>query len=570
MTENNNLTPQAQSKKNARFNHVWWIPLIALLIVSYIAINRYLSQGPLITITFADAEGLTVEKTKVRYKDVSIGQVEKIQLSDDYKTVTISVRMDKDSESMLKENTRFWVVKPRIGITQISGLNTLLSGNYITIEPDKNPNSEYRYQFEGLELPPIITQDEPGLKLTLLAGKASSLYPGTAVYYKGMQVGSVNRVYFSKDYLWVKADIFISAPHDQLIRSSTKFWSASGFSVDIAGGGVSVDMESVEALIAGGITFATPVSLSQTDTQVDNGTEFILYDNKKTAFEKNAGRKHFYVTYFDGSVKGLSVGAAVMMQGLAIGKVKEIQLLFDEQREQTRIPVLFEVYESRIRMAASNKSKDSPDNPDSDNPNSPDNSNKIAEHLLEGGLQARLETDSLLTGSKYISLIFDNPKDKTPLSLDPITGYHIVPSTPDSFDALTSGVTALVNKVNRLPLNDITDNLNSLLGSASDKVEELEIQNSLNELNSLLKEGKSLSKSAKKTLKSLDQSISVLAKSMDKALSGFSPDAPLYYNLNNTLEELNSTLDSIKSVSDMLDRKPDALIFGEEKKYDKE
>lgn len=551
--------PKARAKKNARFNHVWWIPLIALLIVTYIVVNRYLSQGSLVNITFTSAEGLAVEKTKVRYKDVSIGQVEKISLSEDYKNVTVSVRMSKNSEGMLRENTRFWVVKPRISITQISGLNTLLSGNYITIEPDKNPDSAYRYQFAGLENPPIITQDEPGLKLTLLASQANSLYPGTAVYYKGMQVGTVNRVYFSSDHLWVKADIFVTSPHDKLIQTNTKFWSASGFTVDVATDGVSVDMESVEALIAGGIAFATPVTLASDDEAVTEGTEFILYDDKNSAFEKNSGRKHLYVSYFDGNVKGLAVDAPVMVQGLAIGKVKDIQLLFDEQQDRTRIPVLFEVYESRIGMIDSA----------ADNDSEGGRLSSISEHFLTGGVQARLTTDSLLTGSKYVDLFFTDSDSRTPLVVDGITGYSIVPTSPDSFNALTTGVSELLNKVNQLPLADVVENVNKLLKNADDKVSQLEFQSSIDELNRLLQEGRVLSKSARNTLKSLNQTVSALSQSVDKALSGFSPDAPLYYNLNTTLEELNSTVESIKAVTDMLDRKPDALIFGEDRKHDK-
>ncbi|PIE45449.1 MAG: hypothetical protein CSA45_02505 [Gammaproteobacteria bacterium] len=544
---------EAIKKKNTRFNHVWWLPLIALLVVTYVAVNRYTSKGPLITITFSSAEGLAVGKTKVRYKDVEVGKVERIDLNDHYGGVTVFVRINKANESMLRKNTRFWVVKPRVSITQISGLNTLLSGNYISIEPDKNSDSDYRYQFDGLETPPIITQDEPGLKLTVLTNKASSLYPGTTVYYKGMPIGRVNRVYFSDDYLWVKADIFIAAPHDKLIHPMTKFWSTSGFSIDASADGINVEMESVESLFAGGITFETPVSSQIDDAKtIENGTEFFLYANKKQAFEQSSGRKQHYVTYFDASVKGLEIGSSVTMQGINIGKVKDIQLLFDAKKNQTRTPVLFEIYESRLRLVNENNI-------------TPLSIQQVSEKLIRNGLKAQLETANLLTGAKQIALVMtkqSGAKDQ-PLLVDKITGYPILPSTAQSFDAITASVSNLANKVNQMPLDEIANNLNRLLKNADKTISSLTIDETLKRVDSLLENTTGLSNHATKSLKTLDRSLVKLTKRVEKTLSGFSPDAPLYYNLNKTLKKLNDTLHSLKSIVDTLDRKPNALIFGD-------
>ncbi len=551
----------ALTEQNDKFNHVWWLPLMALLMVAYVAINHYTSKGALINITFSTAEGLEAGKTKVRYKDVIIGVVEKISFDTDYKAVKVSVRMNKDSEGLLRQNTRFWVIKPRIGITQITGLNTLLSGNYITMEPDKNPQSPFRYDFEALEAPPIISQDEPGLKITLLSNRAASLYPGTAVYYKGMTVGSVNRVYFSDDYLWVKADIFIAAPHDKLINNSTKFWSSSGISIGASATGVEINMESVEALITGGITFATPVTLPGfgNDTPVSNGTEYLLYANEKAAHEQNTGRKQYFVSYFNSSIKGLEVGAPVMIQGMSIGKVKDIQLLFDEKKAMTRIPVLFEIYESRLRIIDDN---------DDNKPSDSQAINELTAHLVRDGLRTQLETGNLLTGSKYISLVFteEHIADNRPaLPLDPITGYRQLPSTIENFEAITAGVGSLVNQLNQLPLDDIANNLNNLLKTTDSTISSLTLKQTINEFNALLKEGKGLSKTANSTLTSLKNSVSALVGTTETTMAGFSADAPLYHNLNTTLEQLNETLAALRAVTEMLERNPNALVFGEDK-----
>lgn len=551
-TQSAPAVPKAQIKtaKKRGFNHVWWLPLIALLAVVYLLVNRYTSQGPLITIRFETAESMEINKTKLRYKDVDIGHVEKITLGENYQDVLVSVRLNKTNEGLLREKSQFWVVRPRISVTRVSGLGTLLSGAYIAIDPDRNSDSDYRYEFEGLESPPVVTQDKPGLRLTLLTSKASTLSPGSAVYYKGMQVGSVDRVYFSKDYLWVKADVFIASPHDLLIKQTTKFWSASGISIDAGANGFEVEMESVETLLAGGIVFETPVTL-QKELNVSNGTEYVLYDNKKQAYEQNYGKKFYYVTYFEGSVSGLQAGSPVMIQGIEVGKVKDIQLLFDEKTGESHIPVLFEIYENRLGLV---------------NPVSDSELLSVTKKLVEEGLlRARMETASLLTGGKFISLVEDDgvSKKKETLKTDIITGYPIIPSVPESFDELAAGVNNLIAKVNQMPLNDIASNVNSLITNANDKVDQLELSSTVDALNDLLKEGQSISGSAKKTLRNLDYAVTKLSKTAEKALQGFSPDAPLYYNLNNTLQSLNETLNSLRAVTDMLERKPNALIFGE-------
>lgn len=237
-----------------------------------------------------------------------------------------------------------------------------------------------------------------------------------------------------------------------------------------------------------------------------------------------------------------------------IGKVKDIQLLFDEKNGTTRIPVLFEIYESRLGIVNAVDDQQARD---------------ISEKLVQKGLRTQLETANLLTGAKHIALTLtkSSPKGQTVvLKDDPVTGYPILPSVPQSFDALTSGVTSLINKVNSLPLEDTVANVNSLIRSADDKVNSMDLQQSLTELNALMKNGQVLAKDAGKTLKNLNYAVSKLSKSMEKTLSGFSPDAPLYYNLNTTLQELNETLTSLKAVSRMLERNPNALIFGEQKK----
>ncbi len=579
----------AKRQKRERFNHVWWLPLIALLMVSYITVTHFTTRGTLVTISFKTAEGLEINKTKVKYKDVIIGKVESIKLNDDFEGVKVGVRMSRDAENLLRKDTRFWIVKPKLTVTQVTGLNTLISGFYITLDPGKTSDSEYQYEFKGLENAPVLTQEETGLNIVLLSARASAFKQGTAVYYKGYTVGKVNKVSLSEDYQWVKAEVSIESPHHKLIKPNTRFWSSNGIAITADSEGLEVQMESLETLVAGGITFGTPET-SYDLGKVENGQEFRVYNNEEEANEKSIGNTYSFVTYFDGSIQGLDEDAPVTVQGIKVGKVKSIQLLFDEKLVKPLTPVIFEVYEESFHLVSHKRN-----NGESDNENNQLTSiertdiKELVERLLKRGLRAQLNTSSIITGKKHLALVFDEKStQEVALQIDPITQQTLLPSTVESFDAITSGVSNLVNKVNALPLEDIAGNVNSLVKTANNKVnsiaidktmahinslvanadkkiKRLPLENTVNQFNAFLKEGRTLSSTAKSTFKKLNQSVSKISKTAEDTLDGYSADAPLYYNLNNTLTQLNETMSSLKTVLDMLERHPNSLVFGEDK-----
>ncbi|PID62844.1 MAG: hypothetical protein CR974_02745 [Gammaproteobacteria bacterium] len=584
-----------KTSREQGFNHAWWLPLLALLITTYFIVGHYTSKGTLITISFKSAEGLEVKKTKIKYKDVVIGRVEAIELKETLDGVKVRARMDRSSEELLRKDTRFWIVKPRLSATQITGLNTIISGSYITLDPTKDPTSDYHYEFIGLERPPVISQEEAGLKIKLSSTKASLLAPGTSVYYKGFNVGRVDSVDLSEDNLSVKANVFIKSPHHKLIKPTTKFWSASGVTFGAGAEGVEVSIESIEALLGGGIAFETePSLLNRDDVVVPEDTEFTLFDNKKRAEEQETGRAFYFVTYFDGSIKGLKVGAPVTVQGMKIGSVKEVSLQFDEALINSRVSVLFEIYESRFRRISTQG--------ENNRTASPRELENFTDKLLQKGLSAQLETGSLLTGSKEIALIFDKRNRHTSArKIDPLTQFTVVPSAPDSFAAITEGAAEFVQKINALPLEQVGDNvnqlltsanqqvkqlplaaignnLNAVLGTAKDKLDKADIDQLIKRLNSLianidkqiarlpldktlkningvLKESKGVVRAAKSTLQTAQKAVKRLS-------AAYSADAPLYYNANLSMEQLNTTLVSLQAILDLLERNPNSLIFG--------
>ncbi|MPV85221.1 PqiB family protein [Ostreibacterium oceani] len=568
--ETNTPLPEATRTPENKFNHVWWIPFIAFLVAAFLVVSHFTSQGPLITIQFDNAEGISVENTKLKYKSVTIGQVEKITLDESLDNVLVYIRLQKGSENLIRKDSQFWIVKPRIEVTKISGLNTLLSGAYITIDPAKDQNQDYQYHFVGLSDPPITTQDKPGLRLTLLAEKSTAFYPGSAVYYKGMPVGNIERVYFSDDYLWVKVDVFINAPHHQLIRQNSKFWSAGGISVKTSANGIDVALESIEALVAGGIAFETPIELLLNDEAVTSHTEFFLYPNKTIAYEQQFGKKQLFVSYFESNISGLSTDAQVLMNGITVGKVKAIQLMFDPISGKTYTPVLYEIYEDRITVL--NSSHDTSHNTANDTSNRT-TAASLTNQLIQSGLHARLVTANLLTGSKNITLAMSDNIIPLPLQLatvDDLTGYPILPTQPESLETITDSIATFVDKINQMPINELVTSANQLLNNADTTLTQLNLQPTLDAFNALLKDGQQLSQASHQSIQQLTKSIETLVKQTESVIAGYSPDAPLYHGLTDTLGELNDTLSSLKILSEMLTRSPDALIFGENRRQQSE
>ena len=228
--------PQATvvPRSRARISVVWIIPILAAVVALGIAVQRILSEGPTITIVFKAAEGLEAGKTVVKYKDVNIGQVTAVQLSSDHTRVEVTAKMDKSVADLMVEDAKFWVVEPRITLSGISGLGTLLSGNFIGFEVGRSAKKQRR--FVGLETPPVITGDQPGRQFVLRADSLGSLGIGSPIYYRRLQAGQVVAYDLASDGKAIDVKIFVNAPYDQFVTPGTRFWNASGIDVSVGAG----------------------------------------------------------------------------------------------------------------------------------------------------------------------------------------------------------------------------------------------------------------------------------------------------------------------------------------------
>src|SRR5919108_4005427 len=437
--------PEAEVKTSRGISIVWLVPLVAAVIGIWLAYTTLQERGPTITITFDNAEGLEAGKTKVKYKDVEVGTVESVRLSEDLKHILVTAEMVKDAESYMTEGTRFWVVSPRLGAGGVSGLGTLLSGVYIGVDP--KPGAAAR-EFVGLAEPPLITSDTPGRHYTLRATTRGSISRGSSVYFRGIEVGQVVDYALADDNQSLDIQVFIRAPHDQLVQDDSRFWNASGFRASLTASGVQVATESVQSLLTGGIAFDTPMSATPGKPSAEN-TVFTLYDSYDAVTQAGYTTKVPYLIQFDESVRGLSPGAPVEFRGMRVGTVSDVGLQIDVATESIRIPVTIEIEPQRIQFTGTDDVealiKESP--------------YALMEKLVERGLRAQLQPGNLLTGQMLVDLGFH--PNAAPANLDRSGEYPEIPSVPSEIDALTASASGILTELAALPLNELVQDLRS-------------------------------------------------------------------------------------------------------------
>ena len=288
-------------RRRQRISMVWLIPILAAVVAIGIAIQRILSEGPTITIVFKVAEGIEAGKTFVKYKDVNIGQVTAVELSDDHSMVEVTARIAKSAAGLMVEDAKFWIVQPRVTLSGVSGLGTLLSGNYIGFEAGKSDKKQRN--FTALETAPIITGGQPGRQFVLKASDLGSLGIGSPIYYRRLQVGQVIAYDLSSDGKAMDIKIFVNAPYAKYVNPGTRFWNASGIDVSVGAGGVEVRTQSLVSVLAGGVAFDTPPFAVKAEPAAVN-TIFTLYSDQSTAMKQPESVSARYVLLFQRILAG--------------------------------------------------------------------------------------------------------------------------------------------------------------------------------------------------------------------------------------------------------------------------
>lgn len=516
-------------RRRWRISLIWLVPAIALVTSISMLIQTWISAGPEITILFQNAAGLEAGKTAVKYKDVTVGMVKNIALNPDSSQVQVSVQLNKNAEYLAHADSRFWVVRPRLGISGVTGIDTLLSGAYIGA--DKGHSSEASKVFTGLEIPPPIINDRPGRRFVILTDDLGSLDIGSPVYYRRVQVGRVAAYQLSEDGRNVSLQVFIDAPYDRLVTPDTRFWNASGMDLSIGTDGFRLKTQTVAAIMAGGIAFLTPDNGTKNFT-TNPTTEYLLAKDQETATAPPDGPSVPFRLRFERSVHGLAVGASVEFSSVSIGKVTSINLDYSPSGYRFPTIVDIKIFPNRLGHVLDKLPKPTGEG---------DIEQATAEftrNLVAHGLRAQAIPSNFLTGQLYISLDFvpDAPKVVFDLQAQPL----LLPTISGGLDKLQEQMAGIVSKINKMPLESIGAHLDTTL---------VEMNKTLLQINH-------------QTLPAANLLIQQSTKTTKNAQDILAEDSPLMINFSQTLQELTRTLHAVRSLATQIDRHPESLLRG--------
>ncbi len=254
------VSSRIEKVKSAKVSVVWAIPLLALIVGGYLVFARLQAIGPNVTITFQDGDGVLPGQTPIRYRGVRVGTVHSVELSEGRQKVKLKARLDHSAASLAREGSQFWIVSPQVSAAGLTGLQTIVSGPYIQVEPG---NGKKTNEFVGVEKAPLAENLRHGLELILTAPHISTLNAGAPVYTRGLEVGEVESVGFNDDATAVNIRIRIQDKYASLVRQNTVFWNAGGLDVSLKFLGIDISAESMRSLVVGGIAFATPTPLGR-------------------------------------------------------------------------------------------------------------------------------------------------------------------------------------------------------------------------------------------------------------------------------------------------------------------
>ncbi len=539
--------PEIAVKKKGGFSIVWIIPIVAALVGGWLAYKTISEKGPTIRISFSDSAGIEAGKTKIKYKSVEAGVIKDVEMAEDLSQVFVTAEMKKSTEPHLTENTRFWVVRPQIGLGGVSGLDTLVSGAYIEIDPQSGPPT---LEFMGLDTPPLVTSREKGTQYVLVAQKLGGLQPGSPLDYHGVQAGEVMDFHFAEDGQSLLINIFVKTPFDKRIREHTQFWNASGIQAKVGAEGINVEVASIAALIAGGISFDTPILDVENANQSPEGFTFELYKSYDKIGESAITTKRPFIALFDGSLRGLSIGAPVEFRGIRVGTVSDIKAEVDQKSMNIQIPVYFQIEPERIQTTSKSEAV----------ARSNAEAYKNIDSMVRKGMRAQLMTGSLLTGQLYVDLDFHPDLPVKGLNYD--RKYPVIPTVPATMDEFRTTAASLLRQLRNLPLDKIAHEILETTEGANQLVNSPEAQEAMQSLNAALGNVEKLTEGMDKRVNRLQFSVEKTLAKAREALELADPNSPAAENLNSALKEMAAAARSIRVLADYLEQHPEALVKG--------
>ncbi|MBZ5488213.1 intermembrane transport protein PqiB [Halomonas aquamarina] len=527
---------KARPSRQTRLSPIWIVPIVAIIIGLWLVYDNYTSRGTTITLTMNNAEGIEAGNTLIRSRNVEIGLVQSVQLSDDLSHAVITARIQPQADSMLREDSRFWVVKPRIGREGISGLGTVLSGAYIQLEPGSS--EQQRREFPVSDVPPVATAGMAGLNISLVSQLGNSLRVGDPVSYQGYTVGRVEETSFDPESRTMHHQVFIEEPYAQLVTDSTRFWTASGVDFRLDANGFRVNVESFEALLGGGVTFGVPEDLPM-GRPVETGALFNLYADEDDAREGTFNRYLEYVLLVDDTVRGLSRGAPVEFRGVRMGTVAAVPWNFTAPQPDSRarfaIPVLIRIEPQRLGIENSDIDLDEWD--------------ARFKRMFALGLRASLKNGNLLTGALFVDLNFQRDVEEQYVA-ETFSDRTVFPTMAGGFAQIQAQVTDLLDKLNALEVEPLLAGLDRNLQASESVLNEVrEVSTSLNQLLS------------DPETQAVGGNLNATLEELRTTLQGVSPSSPAYQDLTSAIERLDRLMRDLQPLTRTLNENPRALLF---------
>ncbi|MBA1421170.1 MAG: MCE family protein [Epsilonproteobacteria bacterium] len=542
-----NLPKVEESNKFNLFTSIWIVPFIALMIAGWLAYQYFDDLGPEIEIIFPKNEGLVAGQSVVKFKNVPIGKVTKIYITQDTDGVIVRVRMNsKAAKPYMTEKARFWIVKPEVGFSGISGLDTLLSGTYIDVYSEAG--GTFRERHIGLSQPYQDTSKGKYFHLRSEDGKNISV--GMPIFYKNIKVGKVAYKYLSLDNKHVDVVVYVQNQYDAYIHTDTKFWMKNTMTVDFTRGKIDVDIAPLNFLLTGGIVFSSP-SIKK-DMKTPSDYIFTLHKSQTAAESHTVGsgmkeHKKFLLLTED-SISSLSHGSVVRFDGFDIGKVLKIKLSYNKNKHHMVGAVLIEIDTSVFD--------------DLHDTNSTGEENFY--QAVEEGLRAKIAALDPITGAQYVDLTFHHHDGEGTI----IQGekYASLPMTSQSSSGIMDSVSQILDKLNNLPLDELVSSVKKVVDTAQKPVkhvDELIVQltRTVDDINKMTSK-KSFEVMPDELNRALREMTKTL-KSTQKVVKGYDSDSLVKEQLTQTLKILTKTSQEMQAFLRMLNRKPNSLIFGD-------
>ncbi len=537
-----------ESERIQVLTSIWMVPLIALLIALWLAWQYFSQLGPKVQIVFESSGRLKAGQSQVKMRDVPVGVVKNITLLDGKKGVVVTVQINKDAEDYLNKETKFWIARPKIDTNGISGLDTLMSGSYLEMYGDKGEGGQN--YFVGLEEPYIDKGATPGKRYRLSAPDARDLTVGANVYYRKIKVGALENVHLAQDGEKVNFTVFIEEPYTKFVNSQTQFWKNDFMNFSYHDNVFRMSLAPIASLLSGGISLSTTTKSTRQGVLAENHI-FPLYLDHDEAMKKEIGfggdNTKTFQFHFTESVGKLEVGAPIELSGFQIGSVVNIESDFDKEKGAVRSIVLGLIDTSVFFDFKSNTNKgDGYEN---------------LKNAVKNGLKARLAQGNPLMGSLFIELKNDK---KNPGEIIESDSFALFPTTKSNFDGMMDKVATLLEKMNNLDIEKLLASINKLVDDSNPSIQNLlkKLSKSADNINKLTsaKEMKTLPRSLGASLDEFKETLS----SINKLLEGDSSSSLLSAQITTMLREVTKMSQSVQKLSDKLDRKPNALIFGDE------